>query len=125
MYSTYRTEDHVPLQLKWASQHSRIPQFCSEKCSCCPGGCSKTGMCVKGGGEWECECLPGYFGPNCKYGPSSTDSPGGKPNFQGMCQYMDKYCGQYGDCVSTDKTPSGYKCFCKAGKKGQFCDVDA
>ena len=110
----------IPADFKFSSPESQGNHYCADHCSCC-GGCNERGKCVKGGGQWKCDCSSGSFGPNCKYGVDSTDGPGGDPSQKGLCRYMSELCLNGGKCVPSNATSLGFHCDCRQGFRGLYC----
>ena len=74
--------------------------------SACPNNCSAHGPCSSQGGQWGCDCSPGWSGPDC----SLPLCPG--------------HCGAsagWGDCLLTG---GSYKCHCNKGFVGDDCSLN-
>lgn len=87
-----------------------MDEFEGERCQfsannyCNPSPCFNGGKCINGKNWFQCECLPGFTGPDCRL---NVDECASNP------------CAQGATCIDGD---ARYECLCPPGRRGTKCD---
>ncbi|XP_078495924.1 E-selectin-like [Ciona intestinalis] len=106
---------------------------------CAPNPCFNGGTCIKGVGEYQCNCKPGYIGSKCDVTDQCTTAPcnnGGTCSMVGhnyTCSCVFGFTGtncEKDSCSSSPcqnggtctKLPNHYICSCLDGFDGYNCD---
>lgn len=100
-----------------AAGYHRHRGACVRDQNCGPGACPERATCSVTDGRVQCECLPGYTGPDCR------DCPPGYVKVDGQC-YPAQAC-EPGICPTRASCAivNGFaRCTCNEGWEGELCD---